>query len=105
MARALPASVFVLLGLGLSAACGGDDPAGTDPEADGGSSGVQASSSSGASGGGESSSGEAGPPFDVGPCLGSEGEDPGAAASEWVDLASVETVARVLEGTIDEFCA
>jgi acetylornithine deacetylase len=27
------------------------------------------------------------------------------AASEWVDLASVETVARVLERTIDEFCA
>jgi len=27
------------------------------------------------------------------------------AASEWVDLASVETVARVLEGTIDDFCA
>jgi acetylornithine deacetylase len=27
------------------------------------------------------------------------------AASEWVDLASVETVARVLERTIDDFCA
>jgi acetylornithine deacetylase len=26
------------------------------------------------------------------------------AASEWVDLASVETVARVLERTIDDFC-
>lgn len=27
------------------------------------------------------------------------------AATEWVDLASVETVARVLERTIDDFCA
>ena len=100
MARALPASVFVLLGLGLSAACGGEDPAGTDPEADGGSSGVQSSSSSGASGGGESSSGEAGPPFEVAPCLGAEGEDPGAAASEWVDDPNAPVGGNPPEGAI-----